>query len=86
MIDLPTYSTRGAQPVSMALLPSAMLKIPTAAAVSGLSVATIYRRAKTDPTFPRLHRLGARAGRRPAGRRPDEPGQAEEGPQGPPGP
>jgi predicted DNA-binding transcriptional regulator AlpA len=67
MIDVPTYPTRAAQPISLALLPSAMLKIPTAAAVSGLSVATIYRRAKDDPTFPRLHRLGARATRIRAG-------------------
>lgn len=68
--NTPLKSPRAApaeQPVALSLLPTAMLKVPTAALVSGLSVATIYRRAKDDPTFPRLHRLGPRCTRIRAG-------------------
>lgn len=66
----PPKSPRAApaeQPVALSLLPTAMLKVPTAALVSGLSVATIYRRVRDDPTFPRLHRLGPRCTRIRAG-------------------
>jgi predicted DNA-binding transcriptional regulator AlpA len=68
--DTPTKPRRAApaeQPVALSLLPTAMLKVPTAALVSGLSIATIYRRSKDDPTFPRLHRLGPRCTRIRAG-------------------
>lgn len=45
----------------------ALLKIPTASEVSGLSVATIYRMAAADPTFPKLIKLGRRCTRIRAG-------------------
>lgn len=51
------------QPLNAALLPDALLTLKTAGAVSGLSVATIYRKAATDPTFPGLVKLGARCTR-----------------------
>ena len=55
------------QPLSAAALPDALLNLRTAGAVGGVSTATIYRRAATDPTFPKLIRLGARCTRIRAG-------------------
>jgi predicted DNA-binding transcriptional regulator AlpA len=60
---------RGAtiQPLEVALVPMALLTMHTAGAISGLSQATLYRKAATDPTFPRLIRLGKRCTRVRAG-------------------
>lgn len=55
------------QPLHAAEIADALLTLRTASAVAGISPATIYRRASTDPTFPRLIRLGARCTRIRAG-------------------
>jgi len=55
------------QPLHAAQIADALLKLPTAAAVSGLSEATIYRKAASDPTFPKLVKLGKRCTRIRAG-------------------
>lgn len=55
------------QPLSAAQIPDALLKLRTAAAVSGLSEATIYRKAATDPSFPKLVKMGKRCTRIRAG-------------------
>ena len=61
-------AARGAaQPLHAAQIADALLKLRTAAAISGLSEATLYRKAKTDPTFPRLVKIGARCTRIRAG-------------------
>lgn len=71
-IPLSTEQANGAkrvidQPLHAVQIAEALLKLKTAAAVAGLSEATLYRKAKTDPTFPRLIRLGARCTRIRAG-------------------
>ena len=60
---------RGAspQPLHAAQIADALLTLRTAAAVAGLSETTIYRKAKEDPTFPRLIRMGRRCTRIRAG-------------------
>jgi predicted DNA-binding transcriptional regulator AlpA len=63
----PTKNVRGAQPLSAARIPHALLTLRTAAAVAGVSEATLYRRAQTDPTFPRLIKDGLRCTRIQAG-------------------
>lgn len=65
----PQPRRRGAasQPLEAASVPDALLRLPLAAAVAGLSVATLYRRAATDPTFPQLVRMGSRCTRVRAG-------------------
>ena len=64
----PTKSGRGSiQPLHVAQIADALLTLRTASAVAGLSPATLYRRAKADPTFPKLVRLGARCTRIRAG-------------------
>ena len=55
------------QPLQAATLPDALLTLRTAAAVAGLSESTLYRNAKSDPTFPRLVRMGQRCTRIRAG-------------------
>ncbi len=55
------------QPINAASIPDALLKIPTAGVLAGMSEATLYRRAKDDPTFPKLIKLGARCTRIRAG-------------------
>jgi predicted DNA-binding transcriptional regulator AlpA len=55
------------QPLEAATIPGALLKLSTAAAVSGMSEATLYRRAKSDPTFPPLIKMGLRCTRIRAG-------------------
>jgi prophage regulatory protein len=55
------------QPLHAAQIPDALLTIPTACAVSGLSAATLYRKAASDPSFPRLVKMGARCTRIRAG-------------------
>jgi prophage regulatory protein len=55
------------QPLHAAQIADALLKLATAAQLAGLSEATLYRKAKTDPSFPRLIRMGARCTRIRAG-------------------
>lgn len=56
------------QPLHAAQIADALLTLRTASAISGLSQATIYRKASgADPTFPKLIRLGARCTRIRAG-------------------
>lgn len=55
------------QPLHAAQIADALLKMSTAAAVAGLSEATLYRKAKADPTFPRLVKMGQRCTRIRAG-------------------
>jgi predicted DNA-binding transcriptional regulator AlpA len=57
----------GTQPLHAAQIDAALLTLKTASAVAGLSEATLYRRAKDDPTFPRLIRIGTRCTRIRAG-------------------
>ena len=63
----PKYKKTGIQPLQAAQVADALLKMSTAAAISGLSEATLYRRAKTDSTFPKLIKLGTRCTRIRAG-------------------
>ncbi len=58
---------RKSQPLHAAQIADALLKLPTAAALAGLSEASIYRKAATDPTFPKLVKLGKRCTRIRAG-------------------
>lgn len=51
------------QPLHAAQIADALLKLETVGTLCGLSIPTLYRRAKTDPTFPPLIRLGSRATR-----------------------
>jgi predicted DNA-binding transcriptional regulator AlpA len=51
------------QPLHVAQIADALLTMRTAAVVSGLSEATLYRKVKTDPTFPKLAKLGKRCTR-----------------------
>jgi prophage regulatory protein len=60
-------TNRTAQPLHAAQIADALLKLKTVSAVTGMSEATIYRRAKSDPTFPRLVKLGRRCTRIRAG-------------------
>lgn len=55
------------QPLHAAQISDALLKMSTAAAVSGLSEASLYRKAASDPTFPKLVKLGKRCTRIRAG-------------------
>lgn len=48
--------------------PDSMLPIePHVTTLTNLSKATVYRRARTDPTFPKLHRFSSRCTRMRAG-------------------
>ncbi len=58
---------RATQPLAIAMVPDALLNMRTASIVAGLSEDTLYRRAKSDPSFPRLIRIGARCTRIRAG-------------------
>ena len=55
------------QPLHAAQIADALLKMRTAAAISGLSESTLYRKATSDPTFPRLVKMGKRCTRIQAG-------------------
>jgi predicted DNA-binding transcriptional regulator AlpA len=55
--------SRNRQPLAAAGHPDALLHMSTASALSGLSVATLYRKAASDPSFPRLVKLGTRCTR-----------------------
>ena len=56
-----------AQPLEVARNPDALLTLKTAVAISGLSEPTLYRKAKTDPKFPRFVKMGKRCTRIRAG-------------------
>lgn len=58
---------REAQPLHLVHLHDALLKLQTAATVAGLSVPTLYRLAKSDPTFPKFIKMGQRCTRIRAG-------------------
>jgi len=55
------------QPLHVAQIADALLKLGTASAIAGLSQSTLYRKAATDPTFPKLVKLGNRCTRIRAG-------------------
>ena len=55
------------QPIHAATIADALITMRVAAIVAGLSEPTLYRKAKTDPTFPKLIKLGARCTRIRAG-------------------
>lgn len=64
----PTRLKRGSnQPLHAAQIADALLTLRTASAVAGMSPATIYRKSATDPTFPKLVRMGRRCTRIRAG-------------------
>lgn len=63
----PKRTAGGNQPLHAAQIADALLTLRTASAVAGLSEATLYRKAKTDPTFPPLVKMGARCTRIRAG-------------------
>lgn len=65
-LDFPSRR-RLEQPISAANVAEALLTLKTASALSGLSLATLYRKAATDPTFPKLIKLGKRCTRLRAG-------------------
>ena len=65
--DKPKRATINPQPLHAAQIADALLTLRTAAAVAGLSEPTLYRKAKSDPTFPRLVKLGMRCTRIRAG-------------------
>ncbi len=55
------------QPLHAAQIADALLKLSTAVAISGMSEATLYRKSASDPTFPKLVKLGKRCTRIRAG-------------------
>jgi len=61
------HSPHVQQPIDAASNPDALLKITTAATLTGGGISTVYHRARTDPTFPKLIKLGARCTRIRAG-------------------
>lgn len=61
--DTEARLTRTKQPIEATAVPGAMLTMKTAASVCGLSTATLYRLASSDPKFPRLIKLGQRCTR-----------------------
>lgn len=63
----PKPTERKPQPLHAAQIADALLKLSTAAVLAGLSEATLYRKAKSDPTFPRLVKMGKRCTRIRAG-------------------
>lgn len=65
--DKPKRGTVNPQPLHAAQIADALLHMRTAAAISGLSEATLYRKAAADPTFPKLVKMGARCTRIRAG-------------------
>ena len=68
MDSKPNRPERGKpQPLHAAQIADALLKMATASVIAGLSEATLYRKAKSDPAFPRLVKLGARCTRLRAG-------------------
>lgn len=60
-------AVRTAQPLHAVQIADALLKMRTAAAVSGMSESTLYRKAASDPAFPKLVKIGKRCTRIRAG-------------------
>ncbi len=58
---------KNAQPLHAVQIEDALLTLENAGKVCGLSIPTLYRKAKTDPAFPPLIRIGARCTRIRAG-------------------
>ena len=67
MTHMQTAPRSNPQPLHAAQIADSLLRLSTAAAVSGLSEATLYRKAASDPTFPKLVKLGKRCTRIRAG-------------------
>lgn len=65
--DKPRRGTVNPQPLHAVQIADALLNLRTAAAVAGLSEATLYRKSASDPTFPKLIKLGNRCTRIRAG-------------------
>jgi predicted DNA-binding transcriptional regulator AlpA len=63
----PKRGTLNPQPLHAAQIADALLTLKTAGAVAGLSASTVYRKAASDPTFPKLIRMGKRCTRIRAG-------------------
>jgi prophage regulatory protein len=61
------HSAHIPQPVAAAENPDSLLKISTVAALAGIGISTVYHRARTDSTFPRLIKHGTRCTRVRAG-------------------
>lgn len=59
--------SKNPQPIHAAQVADALLTMKTACAVSGLSSSTLYRKAATDPGFPKLVKMGTRCTRIRAG-------------------
>lgn len=59
--------SRNLQPLHAAQLPDALLTLRTSASVAGLSVSSLYRKAASDPAFPKLVKMGKRCTRIRAG-------------------
>lgn len=55
------------QPIHAAEVADALLTIKNACTISGLSCSSLYRKAATDPTFPKLVKMGTRCTRIRAG-------------------
>ncbi len=63
----PKRGTVNPQPLSVVGIDDALMSLRTLGTLADLSVPTLYRRAKTDPTFPELIHLGSRCTRVRAG-------------------
>lgn len=63
----PKRVTLNPQPLHAAQIDEALLTLKTARDIAGLSASTIYRKVATDPTFPRLVKMGKRCTRIRAG-------------------
>jgi len=65
--NTPKQHAANPQPLEAVLIPDALLTLRTVGAVAGISAATIYRKAASDPSFPRLLKSGKRCTRIRAG-------------------
>lgn len=67
-IDKPKrHAPHKAQPLAAADNPDALLQITLAAVLMGGGVSTVYHRARNDPSFPKLIKIGKRCTRIRAG-------------------
>lgn len=55
------------QPLHAVQIADALLRMQTAAQIAGLSESSLYRKAASDPTFPKLVKMGSRCTRIRAG-------------------
>lgn len=55
------------QPLHVAHVNDALLKLSVVRQLTGMSTSTLYRKAASDPTFPKLIKLGTRCTRIKAG-------------------